>query len=374
MRTYISRVLLMTVMAAGILALGACGADDDKGTNPSNGSGSGGGKPVKVGIMLIGPKADGGWNQIWLDSVDALQKDAPEAEVTVLDNVNPGAQAQRAAERLARDGNDIVVATGGYADKDFARAMRSNRDVAFYNAFGTSSEDGLTPFDFGIEEGRYLDGIVAGSMTKSNVIGEVAGYPSPVSIRPLNALALGARSVNPDVKVKVLFVNSFYDPAKERQAGQALADEDADVLAMDTNTPALPSVAKQRDLRLLGYGLKRPDAGKSWLGSFSINWAPYLAEWVKAKQDGKTMSGIQYGGLKKGIIGSTEWASDIPQNVLDKVEDARRKIESGELKIFQGPITDTKGKEVVPDGEVLDTPQELSTCCDWYVPGVEAKD
>jgi basic membrane protein A len=365
------RPMAMAALALTVaLAQGACGDDaDDGGTSQGGGS-----DPVKVGLILNGPKEDGGWNSIWVDSAEYLEREVPGTEVTILDNIQAGAQAQQAAERLARDGNDVVVGTGGYADQDLKRAVARYDDVAFANGYGTSVEQNLAPFDLAIEEGRYLDGIVAGSMTKTNVLGEVGGFPIPISIRPLNAFYLGALSVNPDVKMKVLWVNSFYDPAKERQAAQALADQGADVLVMDTNSPALASVAKQRDLRLIGYGLKRPDAGDAWLGAFSMNWGPYLVEWVNAKQAGNFEGKLYYGGLKEGLVGSNEWGEDVPQSVLDKVEEARRKIESGELEIFSGPITDSDGEVIVEEGDALDTDAELVGCCDWYVEGIEARE
>jgi basic membrane lipoprotein Med (substrate-binding protein (PBP1-ABC) superfamily) len=326
-----------------------------------------------VAVVLNGPAHDGGWNSIWMNSVDGLKRAIPGTQVTVVPNINPGASAQQAAKTLAAAGNKLVVLTGGYADSDLRTAMQQFPGTKFLNLFGTTTGKNLAPFSAAIEEGRYLDGIVAGSMTKTNVLGEVGGYPIPFEARTLDAFAMGVHSVNPKAKIKILWVNSFYDPAGERQAAQAEADAGADVLVMDSNTPAVASVVRARHLMLVGYGISRAQdvQPNEWLGTFSYNWTPYLTQWAKAVSAGSWQPQLYYEGVKQGVIGSTAWGSHIPASVIAKVNAARQQIMSGKLHVFTGPISSNTGKTVVPAGSALSTAAQVNACCTWLASNVE---
>ncbi len=358
------RLTILAVLAACVAAvLAGCGSS-------SGGSEKGG--SVKVALVLNGPADDGGWNTIWQDSVARLRAAVPSAQVTIVPNINAGADAQRTLQTLAQQGNRLVVLTGGYADTDIARAARAFPGVRFMNLFGSQVSSNISPFSTAIEEGRYLDGIVAGMVTRSNVLGEVGGYPIPFEARTLDAFALGVHSVNPRAKVKVLWVNSFYDPAKERQAAQALVDSGADVLVMDSNTPAVSSVARAKNVKLVGYGITREkDAPQQWLGTFTFDWSPYLIQWTKAVQAGDLKSQLYYEGIKEGAIGSTPWGSSVPAAAQAKAAAARRAIVDGTLNVFSGPLTDNTGRAVVPAGQALTTPAQLNPCCTWLLDNVQ---
>lgn len=338
----------------------------------AGGSGTTAAPLPKVAVILYGPANDGGWNTMWGNAVKQLKTSVPGVQVTVVPNVNPGAASQRTMMGLARQGYGLVVATGGYPDTDLQKAADAYPRTQFMNLFGTRIGKNLSPFDIGLEDSRYLDGVLAGLMTKSNIIGEVGGYPIPVEIRTLNAFALGVRSVNPEAKIKILWVNSFYDPTKESQAAQALVGAGADVLVMDSNTPAVSSVARARDVYFIGYGISRAaDAPKNWLGAFSFNWAPYLVAWTRAVQQGTFKQGLFYEGLSKGAVGRTAYGSSVPKSVIAKINDVKERIRSGSLKVFKGPIKSNAGKTVVPAGSTISTPAKLSACCTWYASNVE---
>ena len=354
------------------LAACACGSSRSSGGSDTAASSTATDKPPKVAVVLYGPANDGGWNTTWTAAVDKLKAAVPGAQVTVVPNVNPGAQAQKTLSTLGQQGYGLVVVTGGYTTADFKKATATYPNTQYVNLFGTDVGPNLSRFDIGLEDSRYLDGMLAAMATKSNIIGEVGGYPIPVEIRTLDALALGAQSINKDVKVKILWVNSFYDPAKERQAAQALVDAGADVLVMDSNTPAVASVAKANDVKFIGYGISRnADAPGQWLGAFSFNWAPYLIDWTKKVQAGTFKPGLFYWGLPNGVVGRTEYGSSVSQSDIDQIDQTLQQIKTGELVVFQGPITDNTGKVVVPEGEAIDTPAELAACCTWYNENVE---
>ncbi len=356
-------MLLGALMACAAIAVAGCGSSTDS---------SGGGDATKVALILNGPADDGGWNTIWQQAVTKLRSAMPDAKVTVVPNITAGASAQRTLGTLAQQGNKLIVLTGGYADADIRKAARDYPDTKFLNLFGAQVSSNVSPFSTAIEQGRYLDGIVAGSMTRSNVLGEVGGYPIPFEARTLNAFAQGVHSVNPQAKVKILWVNSFYDPAKERQAAQALVDSGADVLVMDSNTPAVSSVARTKNVKLVGYGISREkDAPQQWLGTFTFDWAPYLIEWTRDVQNGDLKSQLYYEGIKQGVIGSTPWGVSVPTSVRAKAEAARKQIVAGTLDVFTGPLADNAGKTVVPDGQALSTPAQLNPCCTWLSDNVE---
>jgi basic membrane protein A len=357
--------MLGALVACAAIVFAGCGGT-------TGGSGGGSGDGTKVALILLGPAEDGGWNTIWQQSVAQLRRAVPDANVTVVPNINPGAATQRTLQALAQQGNKLIVLTGGYADADVRKVARDFPDTTFLNMFGSTVGDNVAPFSAAIEQGRYLDGIVAGSMTRTNVLGEVGGYPIPIEARALNAFANGVHSVNPDARVKILWVNSYYDPAKERQAAQALVDDDADVLVMDSNTPAVSSVARSRDRMLVGYGISRAqDAPQQWLGTFTFDWSPYLIEWTRAVGDDSFEPKLYYEGLKSGVIGEAPYGESVPQDVRDKAEAARKQIVAGKLDVFAGPLTDNEGSVVVDDGEAITDDKQLDACCTWLLDNVE---
>ena len=224
-----------------------------------------------------------------------------------------------------------------------------------------------------LEEGRYLDGIVAGSLTKTNKIGHVLGFPYPIMQRSVDGFTLGARSVNPNVDVQLLSVNSWYDPGKERQAAEALVDSGADVLVTHMNSPAVPAVARAKGVGLIGNAVsKEAIAGDHWLGSFAENWAPYLVQAVKQVQDGTWKPEAYYGTVKNGTIGMLPFPSSVPEDVVAKVEKAEAEMRAGRLTVFEGPLKSNDGKVVVPAGQAITQVPKLVTCCTWLVEGAKA--
>src|SRR6266508_2784177 len=190
-------------------------------------------------------------------------------------------------------------------------------------------------YDLATEDGRYLDGIVAGSLTKANVIGYPAGFPIEEVDRGINAFTLGAQSVNPDIKVIPVWINSWYDPPKERQASESLVDAGADILVGEVNSPAMQSVAQKRNVYAIGYGwdssARSPDV---WLSSFTFVWGPYYLAEATAILDGSWKPQLFYGGLRDGGIGLSTFGPAVPQTVIDLVQQKKDEIASGTLDFF----------------------------------------
>jgi basic membrane protein A len=362
----------MALMLA--LAVGACGSDDSGTSGDSGAKAESGKKSVKVGLILDGAADDGGWSQLWAEAAEKVKQEIPGTEISIVPKTGYGAPMQKAAQTFVAQGYDLVVSSSTGSDGDIAKVAKDAPDTKFAVAYGTRITDNLASASPAIEEGRYLDGIIAGAATKAGSIGYVGGYPVPAVVRPLDSFTMGAHTVNPDVQVKVLYVNSWFDPEKERQAAQALVDDGADVLAMDANSPAVPSVAKSANAGFVGYGRSRAaNAPDQWLSTFTFNWVPYLKKYIEAIQNDTWKSSLDYWGLKEGAIGITELGPNVTDEAKAKVQEARDKIISGELKIFTGPITDNEGNTKVEDGDVLDTSDELLACCDWHVDGVVGK-
>lgn len=366
----------ITIIAAG-LTLGStvfaagCGGDDETATAGSSNAAKSG---VKVALVLDGPLDDGGWNSLWGKAAEQLKADVPGTEVKLVPKVTPGAQAQRTVRTLASQGTDLIVGTGGGMDADILKVASDFPDTKFAAVLAAETSENMASIDAAIEQGRYLDGIIAGSMTKSGVIGEIGGFPLPFELRAINGMTIGAQSVKPDVEVQVLHINSWYDPAKERQAAEALIDRGADVLAMNLNTPAVPAVAKANDAGVIGYAVSRKDAiPDNWLSTFEFDWSVYLDSAVKAIQAGSWKPERFYGDLADGTITMSPIGDSVPEDVVKKVDEAREQLASGELTVFTGPLDSNKGETVVPDGEMLDTPEELIPCCEWLVEGATGK-
>jgi basic membrane protein A len=366
-----SRWLASGLLAFALLA-GACG--DGGGGAGGDGDGGGGdeqpGEGLRVAFVYDGTIDDGGWNEGHEAGRQYVIENLPGVETTAIEEIAPGDQARATFEDLATEGYDLIVGTTFYHDDVFAVAP-DFPDTRFVSWAGYETAENIGAYDLATEDGRYLDGIVAGSMTETNMIGYPAGFPIEEVVRGINAFTLGAQTVNQDVQVTPIWINSWYDPPKERQASESLVDAGADVLVGEVNSPAMQSVAEKRGVYAMGYGwdqsARSPDV---WLGSFVFQWGPYYLSQAQAILDGTWQPEIFYGGLADGGIGLAPFGPDVPQDVIDLVEQTKEEIANGTLDIFAGPIQDNEGNLVIPEGETIPF-EERTACCQWLVEGVE---
>ncbi|HMJ01815.1 MAG TPA: BMP family ABC transporter substrate-binding protein [Conexibacter sp.] len=356
---------IAVTLVVALLGVG-CGSDSDSGSASTSG-GAPAAKDVRVAMVFGGPTDDGGWNLLFKQAGDAAVQAIPGTSVTYVANTFPGAQAQRAFRTLAQQGYDLVVGTAGGHDADLLKVVDDFPDTKFVAMLGRETRPNLATLDAALEQGRYLDGIVAGASSRSGKLGEIIGYPIPFLLRGVDGFTLGARSVNPKATVETLVINSWNDPGRERQAAEALVDDGADVLAMNTNTPAVPAVAEARRVGLIGYGTKRESP--QWLSAFTYDWGPFVEDQVEAIQDGSWKPVAYYGTLENGTIQMLPFSPDLPDDVVAKVEEAREQLADGTLAVFTGPLRSDEGKVVVPAGESLTEPEQLVACCDWLVEG-----
>jgi basic membrane protein A len=313
---------------------------------------------------------DGGWNTTHYRGVQAVQEAFPGLEVQVIEEISPGPAATNAFEDLAAEGVDMIVGTT-YFMPDVMPVAEQYPDTKFLTWAGWETADNVGHFDGATEDGRYLDGLIAGSVTESGVIGYPAGYPIEEVNRALNAFTIGVREVNPDAVVQVVYINSWYDPPVEQQAAEALANGGADVLAHELNSPAVASVAEDRGLNIIGYSSDRSEvAPNAWLSSFTFEWGPYYIDQVQQMIDGTWEPALTYGGLQAGMIGNSPYGKDVTDEMLALVNERRQQILDGTFDYFAGPIMDNEGNVQVPEGGTIPF-EERTTCCLWLIEGVE---
>ena len=313
---------------------------------------------------------DGGWNTTHYRGVQEVQEAFPGLDVQILEEVSPGPSATNAFEDLAEAGADMIIGTT-YFMPDVMPVAEQYPDTKFLTWAGWQTADNVGHFDGATEDGRYLDGLIAGSVTESGVIGYPAGYPIEEVNRAINAFTIGVREVNPDAVVQVVYINSWYDPPVEQQAAEALANGGADVLAHELNSPAVASVAEDRGLNIVGYSSDRSEvAPNAWLSSFTFEWGPYYIDQVQQLIDGTWEPALTYGGLQAGMIGNSPYGQAVTDEMLALVNERRQQILDGTHDYFAGPILDNEGNVQVPEGGTIPF-EERTTCCLWLIEGVE---
>jgi basic membrane protein A len=312
---------------------------------------------------------DGGWNSTFGRAIDKVKEAFPGLEVQTLEEISPGSMTTDVAEDLAMDGVDMVIATT-YVQDDILAIADMYPDTKFLTWAGWQTADNVGHYDAATEDGRYLDGLIAGSITKTGKVGYVGGFSFEEPNRALNAFTIGLKEINPEATVDVVFINSWWDPPAEAQAAEALANAGADILAHELNSPALASVAEDRGLHVIGYTSDRSgEAPNAWLSSFTIEWGPYFIDQITSMIDGTWEAELTFGGLADDMIGHSPYGPDVTDEMIALVDEARAGIIDGSLDFFAGPLVDNEGNVVVAEGDTISF-EERTTCCLWLIEGV----
>jgi simple sugar transport system substrate-binding protein len=349
---------LMTAAAALTLALGVGSAYAQE--------------KLKVGFINVGPKNDGGWTQGHWTGAQALEAAlGDKIEVTFIENVPEGQDAERAIEALARAGNTLIFTTSfGFMDPTIKVAEKFP-DVKFEHATGFKTAPNVTTYNARFYQGRYIIGQIAAKMSKAGVAGYIVSFPIPEVVMGINSFMLGAQSVNPDFKLKIVWVNTWMDPAKEADAAKALFDQGVDIITQHTDSTAPLQIAQERKLFGFGQAHDMYDAApKAQLTAIIDNWGPYYIARTQAVLDGTWQSQGSWDGLKEGTVMMGKY-TNMPDEVAKAAEEVQAKITSGEFHPFTGPISDQEGAEkyaagvVAPDGDLLGM--------NWYVKGIDDK-
>ena len=374
-RTWLKLAGLSTVAAAA--ALVGCGKKEE--TAPAATavavapSASTKPAPLKVAFAYIGPVGDGGWTFAHDNARKALEKELGDKIVTsFVENVPESADAERVFRDMIGQGNQLVFGTTfGYMEPMLKTAAEA-KGVKFEHATGYKTAENLRTYDSRTYEGAYMAGEVAGAMTKTNVLGVVGSVPIPEVIRNINSFTLGAQSVNPKVKTKVVWVNKWFDPPKETEAATALINGGADVLMQNTDSPAVLKTAQDKGKRAFGWDSDMTAYGpKAHLGSAVINWAPYYIKATKDALDGKWATGKSWWGVKEGAIDFVSVADDVPPETKKRLDEIKAGLKDGSFVIWKGPITDNTGKVVIEKDKAAD--DEFLGGVKFYVKGVDGK-
>ena len=332
------------------------------------------GEPFKVGFVYVGPVGDLGWTYAHDQGRFALEEALPNVETGYQENVpeNP-ADAERVIRQFAQDGYDVIFTTSfGYMDPTI-NVAQDFPDTTFIHISGFKTADNVGTGFGKIEEPRFVSGQVAGAMTESNQIGYVAAFPIPEVIRGINAFTLGVREVNPEATVRVVWTNTWFDPAKERAAAEALLDGGADVIAQHQDTAGPQQAAEDRGLYGVGYNADMaPLAPDAVLTSAIWNWGPYYIDIVESVMDGSWESEQYWGGWQDGVVDMAPVAEFVPEEIRTSINEEIARFKSGEetiFTIFTGPLTDQTGEVRVPEGQSMTAEELLSM--DWFVEGVD---
>lgn len=326
---------------------------------------------MSVGFVYVGPIGDHGWTYRHDVGRQAVEK-ALGVKTTFVESVAEGADAERVIRKLATSGHAIIFATSfGYMNPT-AKVAKQFPKIKFEHATGYTRADNLSTYSARFYEGRAVLGTIAGHMSKSGIIGYIASFPIPEVVRGINAFTLAMQKVNPDATVKVIWVNSWYDPGKEGDAAKALIDQGVDIITQHTDSPAPLQVAEQRGVHGFGQASDMSAfAPNAQLTAIVDNWNSYYVARVKAAMAGSWESIDTWGGIKSGMVNIAPYGDAVPAKVRTAADAVKQSIIDGSFHPFQGPINNQSGEQVVGAGERLDDGVLLGM--DWYVEGVQGK-
>jgi simple sugar transport system substrate-binding protein len=352
------KTLLAATAVVGLAAGGAMAQAKDK---------------IKVGFIYVGPVGDFGWsyehNQGRLAVEEAL---GDKVETSYLESVPEGPDAERALRQMAQAGHDLIFTTSfGYMNPTL-KVAKQFPNVKFEHATGYKRADNVSTYSARFYEGRHVIGLIAGRMTKSNTVGYIASFPIPEVVRGINAAYLAAKSVNPDVKFKVVWVNTWFDPGKEGDAANALIEQGADIIMQHTDSPAAMTIAEEKGIYAFGQASDMKQFGpNARLTSIIDNWAPYYIARAQAVLDGTWESKDTWDGIAPGMVEIGEFSDKIPADVQAEAQAAIDAIVAGTLHPFTGPINKQDGSPWLAPGETAD--DGTLAGMNFYVEGVEGE-
>lgn len=374
-------VILCLAMLVGVLAGCKVAAPTTSSSDQSKAASSAAAAAkLKVGVIYISPKDDGGWSQAhakgFKQAIDLIGSD--KVEISELENISDldAAKTETAIRQLVDGGCKIIFATSfGYMETT-KRLATEFPNVKFEHCSGTESNATNLDNYFGqIEQPRYLTGIMAGYATKTNKIGYVAAHPFPEVIRGINAFTMGVRSVNPNAQVYVEWTRSWFDPSKEKENAIALLNKGCDVMAQHQDSTSALAAAEEKGVFSIGYDNPMGQyAPKGYLSAPIFNWGAYYEKKITAMLDNTWKVEKSWGGMKEGIVDIDAMTANVSATAKTKVEEMKTKLlAEGNNFIFKGPIKDNKGAIAVADGKTLTREEQYSMM--WLVEGVvgEAK-
>ena len=350
--------LLKTLMtgAALVVGLGGIAQAEDK---------------TKVGFVYVGPVGDFGWSYEHNEGRKAVEEAfGDKVETMYVESVPEGADSERVMTQMALDGADLIFTTSfGYMDPTINVAKKFP-NVKFEHATGYKQADNVSIYSARFYEGRSVIGHIAGHMTETNTIGYIASFPIPEVIRGINSAYIAAKKVNPDVKLKIVWVYTWFDPAKEADAATALIEQGADIIMQHTDSPAAMTIAEEKGIYAFGQASDMKQFGpNARLSSIIDDWAPYYIARTQAVIDGSWTSTSTWDGIKEGMVAIGDFSNDIPADVQASATALKEALSSGTTHSFTGPINKQDGSPWLAAGETAD--DGTLAGMNFYVEGVE---
>lgn len=324
-----------------------------------------------VGFVYVSPVGDAGWT--YQHDLGRLQMEEQTGVTSnFVENVAEGADAERVINEMAKRGDKVIFATSfGYMNY-MLKVSENFPDTAFVHATGYKMGENMGIYNARFYEGRYLTGVIAGEMTQSNVLGYVAAFPIPEVLQGINAFIQGARSVNPDAELRVIWVNSWFDPGKERQASLTLMSQGADVLTHHTDSTAVVQAAEEKGQYAVGYHSDMSKYGpNAHLTATTHHWGEFYTKTVKQVQAGNWKPESLWGGYADDMVSLAPLNKAIPAEVQARIVKMEAQMADGSMHAFAGPVVDQDGNTVVAAGNNM-TDDQLGSM-DFYVQGVVSK-
>jgi basic membrane protein A len=334
--------------------------------------------PLKVGFVYVAPLTETGWvrqHEEGRKAIEAALNTAgspPKVQTTYVENVAEGPDAERVIRDLARQGHRLIFTPSfGYMEPTLKVAAEFP-EVKFESITGYKRSANVATANARYYEGRYLAGIAAGRMTQTKVAGYVAGFPIPEVLQGINAFTLGLRSVNPQAEVRVIWLNAWFDPPREREAAITLFNQNVDVVAFHTGSNAVMVAAQERGKFAIGYHSDmRKVAPDAQLLTVTHQWGAYYSRRAREVLEGRWAAGDVWGGVREGMVRVEGFGSKVPKAVQDEVLQRQKELAAGQLQPFTGPISDHEGRQVVAPGKKLTDPEILTM--NYLVQGVVTK-
>lgn len=329
-------------------------------------------EPTKVGFVYVGPIGDHGWSYQHEMGRRAVEKElGDKVSTTFVENVPEGADAERVIRNMAKSGYKLIFTTSfGYMNPTL-KVAKEFPNVTFEHATGYKQAKNVGTYLMRTYEGRYVSGFIAAKMTKSKVVGYVASFPIPEIIRDINAIQLALNKYNPGATVKVVWLNSWFDPGKEADATNALIDQGADVIFQHTDSPAPVQAAERRGVYAVGYASDVSNfAPKAVLTSIVNNWAPFYVSTTKAVINGTWKSSDHWGGFSEDNV-QLPLSNLVPANVKTEAQAIIGTLRTNTFHPFTGPIKDQTGKVRIPAGKTA-TDAELASM-NYFIEGIKSE-
>ncbi|MDY4162956.1 MAG: BMP family ABC transporter substrate-binding protein [Sutterella sp.] len=369
----------LCIAGAAAVMLAACGKDEPKPAPAAKDvktaaqPAAAAKEPMKVAFVYVSPANEEGWSsQHDIARQYVEKKFGDKIKVTWIENVPGNADAERVIRDLAQQGNKMIFATSfGYMN-GVMKVAKEFPNVYFEHATGYKTDKNVKNYTARFYEARYLAGKLAGATTKSNVLGYVAALPIPEVFQGINAYTLGAKSVNPNIQVRVVWTSAWYDPGKEADATKSLIGQGADVITHHTNSTAVASTCEEAKVPVISYHSAMHKAAPKMLKAGVVHrWEEYYSSEIQAVLDGKWNNTPVWGGANVHMIELADMAADAPKAVADDIKAVYAKMEKGEFNPFTGPIVSNEGKEMIAKGKVASDADLQSMM--YYVEGVASK-